>query len=298
MSQISLIIPAYNEAESLPTFLPELKKELESLKIHSWEIIVIDDGSQDDTSQIIRKFHSKDKRIKLISFQKNEGKALALQAGFDYSNSDIIISMDADGQDDPKELKHFIEKVNQGYDLVSGWKQKRKDSLIKNSTSRIYNYFTNRLLGTKLHDSNCGYKAYQKNVAKSLNLYGELHRYIPALAESNGFKVIEIKVNHRKRKYGKSKYGLDRFIKGGLDLLTVMFITRFKYRPLHAFGVFGTLISSLGVAIGLYLSWLRFVDGQKIGDRPLLSLAVLLIVVGVQIMMTGLIGELITSQKK
>lgn len=296
MKKISLIIPAYNEAESLPVFLPELAGVLSGIKTYTSEIIVIDDGSTDGTATEVKKLAAKDKKIKLISFLKNEGKALALQAGFDNAGGDIIITMDADGQDDPKEISRFLEKIDEDYDLVTGWKQERKDGLIKNKTSFVYNFFTNLLLKTKLHDSNCGFKAYRKEVAKSLNLYGELHRYIPALVEANGYRVAEIPVQHRGRKYGRTKYGPGRFLKGALDLLTVAFITKFKYRPSHIFGVLGLVISSLGILAGLYLSWLKLIMGEKIGDRPLLLLAILLIVVGVQITVTGLLGELIISQ--
>lgn len=298
MSSLSVIIPAYNEEESLPHLLPEIVKEIENLKISQWEIIVIDDGSQDNTSLIVEQIHKKNRLIKLITFRRNEGKALALQAGFDNAEGDIVITLDADGQDDPKEIGRFIKKIDEGFDMVSGWKKKRLDSLIKNKTSKLYNYFANLLIKTKLHDSNCGYKAYKQDVIKSLNLYGELHRYIPALVEANGFSLAEIEIEHRKRKYGKSKFGADRFIKGGLDLVTVAFITRFRYRPLHMFGGLGLLFSGLGVIIGLYLSWLRFVKGEKIGDRPLLLFAVLSIIVGIQITMTGLIGELIAATQR
>jgi len=298
MNKLSVIIPAYNESASLPSFLPEVIEYLTKLNLNPWEVIVVDDGSSDETGQIVSDFHHKDTRIKLISLLRNEGKAMALQAGFDYADADIIITMDADGQDNPKELSRFISRLGEGFDMVNGWKKNRKDSFIKNNTSKFYNYFTNLLLREKLHDSNCGFKAYRKKVVRSLDLYGELHRYIPALVEASGFSLSEIEIDHRKRKFGKTKYGGDRFIKGALDLLTVLFITRFKNRPLHAFGSLGIIVSSVGIAISFYLSWLSLVDGQKIGDRPLLLLAVLLIVVGIQIVMTGLLGELITSIKK
>lgn len=298
MKKLSVVVPAYNEAESLPVFLPELISSLKSIKDAQWEIIVVDDGSNDETRRVVSDFFDQYKNIKLISFLRNEGKALALQAGFDMANGDIIITMDADGQDDPAEISRFLEKIDQGYDLVSGWKQARKDSLIKNQTSKIYNFFGNMLLKTKLHDSNSGFKAYKRRVVKSLNIYGELHRYIPALAEASGFSVSEIEVSHRKRQHGKTKYGPSRFVKGALDLLTVVFITRFRNRPLHAFGSLGLIVAGFGFLAGLYLSWLRFYQGEKIGDRPLLLLAILLIMVGVQIIMTGLIGELITSLQK
>jgi len=282
----------------LPHLIPEIKDQLKSLNISSWEIIVVDDGSKDRTSAVTGELHNKDKRIKLITFRRNEGKSQALQAGFDFAGGEIVITMDADGQDDPREIGRFIDKINEGFDLVTGWKINRKDSFIKNQTSKIYNYFTNLLVKTKLHDSNCGFKAYKNEVVKSLNIYGELHRYIPALAVASGFSISEISVHHRKREYGVTKFGPGRFIKGGLDLITVAFITKFKYRPLHMFGGLGLIFSAIGFIIGIYLSWLRFGKGEKIGDRPLLLLAILMIIIGIQITMSGLIGELITSSQK
>lgn len=292
---ISIVIPAFNESRNLPILIREIKEELEKLKIKNWEVLVVDDGSRDNTSEVINKIHQKEAKVKLISLRRNEGKALALQAGFDQVTYDVVITMDGDGQDDPKEIGRFLKKLNEGYDLVSGWKKNRKDSVVKNNTSKIYNYFTNLLMKEKLNDANCGFKAYRQEVVKSLNLYGELHRYIPALAEAGGYTIAEIEINHRKRRYGKSKYGLDRFIKGALDLITVAFITRYKFRPLHMFGYLGLVFFTLGGVIGLYLSYLRLVLGEKIGDRPLLLFGALLIIVGVQITMTGLIGELITA---
>jgi len=298
MNSLSIIIPAYNESESLPPLLQEITREISNLRIESWEIIVVDDGSNDNTAEIVKEFYEKNSQIKLISFRRNEGKSLALQAGIDAANGEIIITMDADGQDDPMEISNFIKKLESGFDMVTGWKKERKDNFIKNSTSKFYNYFVNLLIKAKLHDSNCGFKAYRTEAAKTLHLYGELHRYIPALLEANGFSVTEIVVHHRKRKFGKTKFGPERFIKGALDLVTVLFITRFRYRPLHMFGGLGIIFSSVGVVIGIYLSYLRLVMGEKIGDRPLLLLGALFLIIGIQITMTGLIGELITSTQK
>lgn len=298
MHSLSIIIPAYNEEKNLIYLLRELIDELSLQGIKSWEVIVIDDGSEDKTSKFVGKLHKAKRQVKLITFRKNEGKALALQAGFDLAKGDVIITMDADGQDDPKEIKRFLNKIGEGVDMVSGWKKDRQDTFIKNKTSKLFNCFANLLLKTKIHDSNCGFKAFKKEVVKSLYLYGELHRYIPTLVEANGYSITEIKVNHRKRKYGISKYGSIRFIRGGLDLITVAFITRYSQRPLHIFGGLGMIFSTMGFVIGVYLSWLRLVEGEKIGDRPLLLLAILLLVVGIQIAMTGLLGELITVRQK
>lgn len=234
-----------------------------------------------------------------MQLKRNFGKAIALSIGFAEAQGEIIITMDADLQDDPNEISRFIEKIHEGYDVVSGWKTNRKDSFIKNKTSKIYNYFTCLLSGVKLHDHNCGFKAYRSESVKDLDLYGQLHRYIPVLVSASGYtRIGEIGVHHRKRSFGTTKYGPKRFLHGFLDLLTVFFITKYKSSPLHFFGVISIYFFGFGFAIGLYLTYLRIVENAKIGDRPLLFLAVLLIVVGIQIGATGLISEQITHTTK
>lgn len=291
---LSVVIPVYNENRNLYYLHEDLTKHLQQIK-KSYEIIFVDDGSIDDTEEIITALSANDtSHVKAIFLQTNYGKASALHAGFEMAKGDIIITMDGDMQDDPREIPRMIAKIEEGYDLVSGWKRSRKDSFIKNKTSLLFNFITNRFSKVKLHDYNCGFKAYRKRLAKRLQLYGELHRFIPLLAASGGYKVVEIPVHHRKRKLGKSKYGPLRFIHGFLDLWTIIFITRFTTRPMHLFGYLGLAVFGLGFSGGLYLTWVKFVDQQAIGDRPLLLLAIMLMVVGVQVGFIGILGEHLT----
>ncbi|MGD8769413.1 MAG: glycosyltransferase, partial [Desulfobacterales bacterium] len=242
----------------------------------------------------------KDCHVKIIKLRKNFGKSVALDEGFKFAHGDIIFTMDADLQDDPKEITRFISKLKEGYDLVTGWKQTRKDPFLsKKLPSRLFNYMINLVSGLKLHDHNCGFKAFRKHLVKRLSLYGDLHRYIPALAHSMGFKVTEIRVEHHARPYGKSKYGVKRFYRGFFDFMTIIFLTKYLKRPMHLFGCFGILFSLAGFVICSYLSFLWFL-GEPIGHRPLLVLGILLILVGCQFISTGLIAEMITygSQRK
>ncbi len=232
--------------------------------------------------------------MEIIQFRENFGKAAALSAGFAQARGKIIITMDADLQDDPREIPNFIHKLEESYDLVCGWRSKRQDPFSKILPSRLFNYLTSTLTGVKLHDFNCGFKCYRKEVVKNLSLYGELHRYVPALAHWQGFKITEIKVKHHPRAHGKSKYGASRLFSGLTDLLTVMFLTKYMKKPLHLFGGVGFLLFSAGLMINVYLAILWFL-GQGIGNRPLLLLGVLLMLVGFQIVSTGLIGEMIVS---
>ncbi len=294
-SAYSVVVPVYNEAESLTPLYEELVSVFEEMG-GSFEIIFVNDGSRDTSQHIIDELYSKDKKhVKAIQLRNNFGKAAALQAGFQMASGDIVITLDADLQDDPKEIPMFVKKFEEGYDMVSGWKQERKDSLIKNVTSKFFNAVTNKISKVKLHDFNCGFKAYKLEVVKGLNLYGELHRYIPVIVASQGYAVAEIPVQHRKRVFGKTKYGTLRFIHGFLDLITVLFITRFRARPLHLFGYVGLIFFSLGFAFGIYLVGVKFIGHKSIGDRPLLILATMLMIMGVQIGVTGILSEHITS---
>ncbi len=292
--KLSIVIPAKNEAENIFPLYKEITEVLRNFK-GGYELIFVSDGSHDLTWAKIKELHALDDRVHGIQFGVNFGKAAALQAGFDKVNGEIVIQMDADLQDDPAEIPHFIKKLDEGYDMVVGWKHKRLDSFVKNKTSRLFNGATNVISGVKLHDHNCGYKAYRAEVVKSLHLYGELHRYIAVLAGSSGYSVGELPVNHRVRNAGKSKYGPMRFIHGFLDLLTVLFITKFRTRPLHLFGYLGIMSFMLGFLIGIYLTYIKLIGHQSIGDRPLLLFSVMLMIMGVQIGVTGLVGEQITT---
>lgn len=290
--EISIVIPAYNEAENLPVLRDEIVEAMKKAT-NNYEIIIIDDGSNDNTQKVIKNLFNNDRRRLVgIQFRTNFGKASALKAGFSQAQGKIIITMDADLQDDPKEIPNFIAKINEGYDLVSGWKQNRKDSFIKNASSMFFNFVTSLLSKIKLHDFNCGFKAYKKEVAKGLDLYGQLHRYIPVIARNQGYKIVEIPIHHRKRKFGKSKYGPVRFLNGFLDLLTVMMLTKYFKRPAHFFGGFGAIALSLGSIIGLYITYLRFAYGSIQSRLPLFIAGILLIMVGIQLISLGLIGEM------
>ncbi|HLC46469.1 MAG TPA: glycosyltransferase family 2 protein [Candidatus Nanoarchaeia archaeon] len=295
--QLSIIIPAYNEQDNISPFYAALKKSLAKTDL-SAEIVFVDDGSTDGTSSEILKLRVSDKNVKLIQFQRNFGKAAALSAGFEHSTGEQIITMDADLQDDPAEIPKFIAALKNA-DLIVGWKRDRKDPVTKTLPSKFFNALTRVLTGVRVHDSNCGFKAYRRQVVENISIYGELHRYIPALAHWKGFSVDELVVLHHPRLHGKSKYGISRLSKGFFDLLTVKFLSTYTRRPLHFFGPIGALTSLLGLVFGAYLFWL-WITGQGIGNRPLLFLSVLLIVVGVQFVSLGLLGEMVANnnQKK
>jgi glycosyltransferase involved in cell wall biosynthesis len=292
---VSIIIPLFNEDESLFELYEKIVTVLNTEKL-DYEIIFIDDGSRDNSLKFLKELHSKDNKIKIYSFQKNYGKSAALSQGFKKANGDIVITMDADLQDDPNEIPKLIEMINSGHDLVSGWKKKRNDPVSKTIPSKLFNFITSKLTGIKIHDFNCGLKAYRKKVIKEIPVYGELHRYLPVLAHWRGYKVGELIVLHHKRKYGKTKFGARRFLSGFFDLFTVLFLTRYRQKPLHLFGFFGLLLFLAGFVISLYLTVIWF-QGHGIGSRPLLFLGVLLIIVGMQSFSIGLIGEMITNIK-
>lgn len=294
---ISFVIPAKNEEKSILPLYNEILIEVKKIR-KSYEIIFIDDGSTDLTFGNAKKLSKINKNVKVIRHRGNFGKSTALQNGFDMCLGEIIITMDADLQDDPKEIPNFIRKIEDGYDLVSGWKKKRNDPMSKVIPSRVINFAIRVLTGVKIHDINCGFKAYRKEVVKNLNLYGDLYRFIPILADKKGFKITEIIVNHRNRKFGKSKYGWRRFISGFLDLLTIFFLARYLKRPGHFFGTFGILFFSIGFIIGLYISYLRITTGGIAYRYPLLFLGVLLLILGVQFIMTGLLAEMIIFFQK
>ena len=291
---LSVVIPLYNEEGSLMELSLSLKKVFDMLRCN-YEVIFIDDGSTDSSFEKIKEINKRNSRYHCIKLRRNYGKSAALSAGFREAKGDIIITMDADLQDDPNEIPELIKKINSGYDLVSGWKKVRYDPFIKRHTSKIFNYFTSKVSGVRLHDFNCGLKAYRKDVVKSVKVYGEMHRYIPALAHLMGFKVTEKVVKHQARKYGVTKFGANRFLNGFFDLLTVAFTSKFIKKPLHLFGTLGVLFSMAGFLITLYLTILKFFGNESISNRPLFLVGILLIIVGFQSFSLGLIAEMITK---
>ena len=291
---IAVVIPIFNEKESLKELSLKLANVLKRIG-KSYEILFIDDGSTDGSFDIIKEIHENDSNVKGIKLRKNFGKAVALSIGFQRARGKIVVTMDGDLQDEPEEIPKFLKKIEEGYDLVSGWKQKRNDPVIRVIPSRIFNKVTALFTGVKLHDINCGFKCYKREAIEQINIYGELHRYIPIMVAGRGFRISEIPVEHHYRRFGESKYGPGRFIKGFFDLLTILLITRYKERPLHFFGISGMIVSGTGLGICIYMSFLRF-QGYKIGDRPLLLLGILMLILGVQFVSMGLIGEMITAR--
>lgn len=293
--KLSFVIPVYNEDQSLKQLYAEI---IENTDDRKYEIIFVDDGSTDSSFEIMQELAKEDKNVKIIRFRKNSGKAAGLQSGFDAITGDIIFTMDADLQDDATEIPSFIKKLDEGYDLVTGWKKKRKDPISKTGPSKLFNSIVSSSFGLKIHDFNCGFKAYRREVIEELDIYGEMHRYIPALAHAKGFKVAEIPVHHRSRKFGKSKYGAERYLRGFLDLLTVKLVTGYIHSPLYLFGRIGSTFSLAGILIGLYLTIMKLGFGQPLYNRPLLYLSTLLIILGLQFFSIGLLGELIVNQNR
>lgn len=290
---LSIVVPMKNEEGNVIPLYEKLKASLERIQ-YEYEIFWVDDGSTDSTFKKLVIISNKDDRLRVIKLRKNFGKATALSTAFKYVSGSIVITMDGDLQDDPEEIPQFIAKIEEGYDLVSGWKHLRHDPLTKILPSKIFNKLTCILTGVPLHDFNCGFKAYRREVIDDIHLYGEMHRYIPALAAWSGFKITEISVNHNPRLYGKSKYGFSRLIKGLLDLITVKFLISYSSRPLHVFGVPGICSLLVGCFIGLYLSILKYFENIRLSERPLLMLAILLVFIGFQFISIGLLGEMIT----
>ncbi|OPY25444.1 MAG: Glycosyltransferase AglD [Methanocella sp. PtaU1.Bin125] len=287
---LSIVIPVFNEEENVGPLYEELSAVLRATGL-DYEIVFVDDGSSDATYDRICEIV--DEHIRIFRFRRHRGKADALALGFDGARGDVIITMDGDQQDDPAEIPRFIEALAR-YDVVSGWKQNRQDALGKRLSSRVFNWLTRQLTGVHIHDFNCGFKAYRQEVVKSIGIYGELHRYIPAIASWEGYSVGEIGVRHRPRTRGRSKYGFMRLLKGTLDLLTIKFLMSYGQRPLHLFGGGGLIFGSTGLIICTYMAYL-WLNGIAIGERPLLMLGILLIIVGIQLFAIGLLGELIIS---
>ena len=290
---ISVVIPLLNEEESLGELADRIVSTIETMK-RSYEIIFVDDGSTDGSFGRIRQLKTKYAAIQALRLRKNFGKSAALAEGFKMASGKFVITMDADLQDDPAEIPNLIRKLEEGADLVSGWKKTRHDPMTKTLPSRFFNFVTRTMTGIPLHDFNCGLKAYRSEVIKNVSLYGELHRYIPALAKWEGYRnITEIVVHHHPRKFGRSKFGLSRFLKGFLDLVTVLFLSRYVKRPLHFFGLIGVIFLLAGLGINTYLTY-EWWMGIPLTNRPIIFLGILLILVGFQIISTGLIGEMIT----
>jgi len=291
---ISVVVPLLDEEHSLETLYAEIAAAL-SASDEEHEVVFVDDGSTDGSMGVLTRLHDQHANVIVIHLRRNFGKAAALQAGFLEAKGGVIVTIDADLQDDPAEIPQLLAKLDEGFDLVSGWKTRRNDPLLRRLFSRIFNWATGAVSGVRLHDVNCGLKAYRADVLQGMRIYGELHRFIPVLAAYRGFRIAEIPVNHRPRRHGRSRYGPERYLRGFFDLLSVTFMGRYRHRPLHLFGGLGVLMGAVGFVFLLYLTLLKL-WGNGIGTRPLLLLGVLLVVVGIQLVSLGLISELVTSQ--
>ena len=293
---LSVVVPAYNEAESLPELVERIASAADARRL-TWEVWIVDDGSTDDTFAVTERLARERPQVRGLSFGRNFGKAAALSAAFREAGGAVVITMDADLQDDPAEIPALMDRLDEGFDLVSGWKQKRRDSLVKNQTSKVFNWFAGRMCGLRLHDFNCGLKAYRREVAQHVRLYGEMHRYVPALAHLAGFRVTELPVRHAARKYGKTKYGMARFINGFLDLLTVYFLHAKRTSPLHFFGRLGLACLTVGGGISAYfLVWWLMGHGLRV--RPILVLGLVLNVMALQFVSLGLIAEMVVAGRR
>lgn len=291
---LTLVIPAYNESQCLPTLIHQISDVVGELEL-VYEILVINDGSTDNTNIVCAELIQQHPQMQMIEMLGNTGKAHALQVGFQQARGDIVIMMDGDLQDDPNEIPRFLAEIEKGYDVVVGWKKRRQDPLEKTLPSRLFNKVTSIMVGLNLHDYNCGFKAFRRYALANLSIYGDLHRFIPALLFKQGFKVTEIPVEHHPRTTGKSKYGFERYYRGFFDLITVLFLTNFLNRPLHLIGGVGLLAFIAGLGIDTYLAILWFMGDRPIGNRPLLTFGTLLIIVGVQTFLNGLLAELFIS---
>jgi glycosyltransferase involved in cell wall biosynthesis len=291
---ITVVVPVYDEELTLAPLYEELEAVFDSSG-RAWEVVFVDDGSSDGSFAALTRLHSAHENVRVIRLRRNFGKAAALAAGFAQARGDVVVTIDADLQDDPGEIPRLLAKLDEGFDLVTGWKTKRRDPWLRRALSRLFNTATSRVSGLRLHDLNCGLKTYRPEVLNGLRIYGELHRFIPVLAHYRGFRVAELPVNHRPRTHGRSRYGPERYLRGFFDLVTVTFIGRYRYRPLHLFGGLGLVLSIVGFAVLVYLTVLK-ATGEAIGHRPLLLLGVLLVVVGLQFFSLGLLSEMVTSQ--
>lgn len=293
--ELTVLVPVLDEAPTVHELVERVTKVLDGER-RTFEIVFVDDGSQDGTAERIKEAHGRDPRVRLVRLRRNFGKAAAISAGVDVARGALVLTLDGDLQDVPEEIPRFLHKLeDEGLDLVSGWKRQRRDPISKRWPSRLFNWVTRTLARVELHDFNCGFKLYRREVLDEIAVYGELHRYIPVLAGRRGFKIGELEVSHDRRRFGKSKYGWDRLYKGLLDLITVLFITRYTRRPLHLFGLIGLVFIVLGFGINAYLAVLWFFD-NPLSNRPLLLLGILLTLLGFQILTTGLLGEMMTHK--
>jgi glycosyltransferase involved in cell wall biosynthesis len=291
---VSIVVPLYNEEASVVELYREIERTLAD-EPFAWEVVYVDDGSTDGSYTELVCLHAANVNVRVVRLRRNFGKAAALAAGIDAARGRVIVTMDADLQDDPAEIPRLVSKLEEGYDVVSGWKCDRQDPVGRRVVSKIYNSATRVATGVKLHDMNCGLKAYRAEVFEHVRLYGERHRFVPVLAHHLGFSVTELPVNHRPRANGRSRFGIERYLRSPFDLLTIVFMGRYRYRPLHLFGGVGMLLGGAGFVTLLYLTVIK-ARGAGIGERPLLMLGVLLVVVGIQLLSLGLVGEMLTGQ--
>ncbi|CAK8724169.1 MAG: Glycosyltransferase involved in cell wall bisynthesis [Candidatus Electronema aureum] len=290
--KLSVVIPIYNEEENINPLYEELKAVLNSLE-HDHEIVFVDDGSSDTSLELLEKIQQKDSKVVVVSFRRNFGQTAAMSAGFDYASGDVIATMDGDMQNDPHDLPMFLAKMKEGYELVSGWRYKRQDPFLnRRLPSMIANKIISTVTGVHLHDYGCTLKTFRKEITQGIHLYGEMHRFIPAIASGVGGRITEIKANHRPRRFGTSKYGISRTLRVVLDLMTVKFLLSYATRPIHVFGMLGMFSGGLGFALALLMTIQRTFFGMPLSDRPLLLLAVLLLFMGIQFISIGLLGEL------
>jgi glycosyltransferase involved in cell wall biosynthesis len=294
--ELSIVMPVLNERDSLPGLFDELRNICSSLG-RSWEAVVVDDGSTDGSWGVLESLAQAHPELTAVRLRRNFGKSAALAVGFAHSRGELVVTLDGDGQDDPAEIPALLRELNRENDLVSGWKRERRDSLPRRWASRMFNLATSRLSGVPMHDVNCGLKAYRGDCARSLELYGELHRFTPVLAAQQGWRVSELPVHHRPRRHGRSRFGFERYARGLLDLITVVFMGRYQNRPLHLFGGIGLILMMVGIGIGIYLTVIK-IGGAAIGQRPLLFLGVLLIVVGLQLGTLGLLGQMLAVTRR
>lgn len=290
---LSVVVPIYNEAESIPLLLDAIANAIKDHPI-SYEMVCVDDGSTDGSADILKQAAQHRSDLRVVLLRRNYGQTPAMAAGFQYARGEVIVTLDGDLQNDPADIPLLLQELNKGYDLVSGWRKNRQDhAMTRLLPSKIANWIIGRATGVKLHDYGCSLKAYRSELVADMNLYGELHRFLPALAFIEGARIAEIPVRHHARRFGQSKYGLGRTFRVLMDLATIFFMKKFLTRPMHVFGLMGLTSTAVGVALGLYLTFLRLILNQSIGDRPLLMLAVLLVITGIQLFCFGLLAELL-----